>query len=121
MWEIYKQMRERGELPLRERGEIPDEGLMQAKINEQAVEIERLKAQIASGLAPAPPDVPMLAESVPAPATANVVPLPRPNPPAASAAPQYDYNKDRGWRDYVEADGTIRSKPRGRGHYWGPV
>jgi hypothetical protein len=81
MWEIYKTMRERGELSLRE---IPDEGLMQAKINEQAAEIERLKAQLAGGLAPARPDVPTVVER------ANVVPLPRPNPPAASAAPQYD-------------------------------
>jgi hypothetical protein len=48
MWEIYKQMRERGELPLRgERGELPDEGPLQAKINEQAVEIERLRARLA--------------------------------------------------------------------------
>jgi hypothetical protein len=122
MWEIYKTMRERGELGLKALAPPPDEGLMQAKINEQAAEIERLKAQLAGGLAPALPDVPTLVESVPAaPAAANVVPLPRPNPPAASAAPQYDYNKDRGWRDYVEADATIRSTPRGRGHYWGPV
>jgi hypothetical protein len=116
MWEIYKQMRERGEIDLK-----ADEGLLQAEIDAQAAEIERLKAQLAGGLAPVPSDAPMLVESVPAPAGGNVVPLPRPNPPAASAAPQYDYNKDRGWRDYVEADATIRSTPRGRGHYWGPV
>jgi hypothetical protein len=32
-----------------------------------------------------------------------------------------NYNREQGWKDYVEADGTIRSTPRGRGHYWGPV
>jgi hypothetical protein len=110
MWEIYKTMRERGELSLRE---IPDEGLMQAKINEQAAEIERLKAQLAGGLAPARPDVPTVVER------ANVVPLPRPNPPAASAAPQYDYNANQDWKNFVEPDGSIRTTPRG--HYWGPV
>ena len=118
MWEIYKTMRERGELSLRE---IPDEGLMQAKINEQAAEIERLKAQLAGGLAPVPSDAPMLVESVPAPAGGNVVPLPRPNPPAASAAPQYDYNANQDWKNFVDPDGSIRPTPRGRGHYWGPV
>jgi hypothetical protein len=112
MWEIYKTMRERGELSLRE---IPDEGLMQAKINEQAAEIERLKAQLAGGLAPARPDVPTVVER------ANVVPLPRPNPPAASAAPQYDYNANQDWKNFVEPDGSIRTTPRGRGQYWGPV
>jgi uncharacterized small protein (DUF1192 family) len=118
MWEIYKTMRERGELSLRE---IPDEGLMQAKINEQAAEIERLKAQLVGGLAPVPPDVPMLVESVPAPAGANVVPLPRPNPPAASAAPRYDYNVERSWRDHVLPDGSISPTPMSRTRWWGPV
>jgi hypothetical protein len=56
-----------------------------------------------------------------APAVANVVPLPRPNPPAASAAPQYDYNANQDWKNFVDPDGSIRPTPRGRGHYWGPV
>jgi hypothetical protein len=43
------------------------------------------------------------------------------NPPAASAAPQYDYSREQGWKDYVEPDGSIRSTPRSRGHDWGPV
>jgi hypothetical protein len=84
MWEIYKQMRERGEIGLKA---LPPEGGHQHRIDELEAEIERLKARLAGGLAPAPPDVPMLVESVPAPAGGNVVPLPRPNPPAASAAP----------------------------------
>jgi hypothetical protein len=73
MWEIYSTMRERGEIDLKA---IPDEGL-QAKIDEQAAEIDRLKAQLVGGLAPALPDgsdhrlhgatgdVPTLVESVP--------------------------------------------------------
>jgi hypothetical protein len=44
----------------------------------------------------------------------------RANPPPA-AAPAYDYSREQGWKDYVEPDGTIRTTPRGRGHYWGPV
>jgi hypothetical protein len=88
MLQIYMQMRERGE--------IPDEGTLQAKINEQAAELERLKAA---------PDIPTMLERVPAPA-ANVVPLSRPNP---SAVPAYDYNTQRGWRDHVLPDGSIRT------------
>ena len=44
-----------------------------------------------------------------------------PNPPAASAAPQYDYNANQDWKNFVEPDGSIRTTPRGRGHDWGPV
>jgi hypothetical protein len=42
----------------------------------------------------------------------NVAPEPR--------APAYDYNKERGWRDYVHPDGSIHSTPMS-GKYWGPV
>jgi hypothetical protein len=109
MLRTYRQMRERGQ--------IPPEGTLQAKINEQAAEIAALKAQLA-GL----PDVPTLVETVPAPAGANVVPLPKPPsaPAAAPAArataapPQYDYNKNSDWKNYVNSDGSIRSTPRGR-------
>jgi hypothetical protein len=51
-------------------------------------------------------DIPLVVARVLAPA-ANVVPLPRPNPPAAPAAPQYNYNRERGWRDHVLPDGSI--------------
>jgi hypothetical protein len=44
-----------------------------------------------------------------------------PNPPAAPAAPKYDYSREQGWKDFVEPDGSIRTTPRGRGHYFGPV
>jgi hypothetical protein len=48
MWKTY--------LDARRRGQIPEEGLTQAKINEQAAEIERLKAQLAGKTSE--PDVP---------------------------------------------------------------
>jgi hypothetical protein len=124
MWEIYKTMRERGEIGLK--ALAPPEGHFQHRINELEAEIAALKAGSAPGSAPALPDVPMVVERGPAPA-GTVVPL----PPKLSSAPvsartaadppQYDYNREQGWKDYVEADGTIRSTPRGRGHYWRPV
>jgi hypothetical protein len=124
MFEIYKQMRERGELSLKA---LPPEGGHQHRIDELEAENERLKAQLAGGLAPVPPDVPMVVERMPAPVGGNVVPLPRSNPPAASAAPQssaapqYDYDRERGWRDHVLPDGTITPTPMSRGRWWGPV
>jgi hypothetical protein len=104
MWKTY--------LGMRERGEVPKEGLLQAKLNEQAAEIERLKSELAER-----PDVPTLVETVPAPAGGNVVPLPK--PPSAPAAPrtttpQYDYNANSEWKSYVNSDGSIRSTPRGQ-------
>jgi uncharacterized small protein (DUF1192 family) len=62
MWEIYKQMRERGEIGLKA---LPPEGGHQHRIDELEAENERLKAQLAGGLAPALLDVPTLVESVP--------------------------------------------------------
>jgi hypothetical protein len=124
MWRIYKQMRERGEIGLK--ALAPPEDHFQHRINELEAEIAALKAGSAPGSALALPDVPMVVERGPAPA-GNVVPL----PPKLSSAPvsartaadplQYDYNREQDWKDYVEADDTIRSTPRGRGHYWGPV
>ena len=76
-----------------------------------------------AGIRPGPDDPPRRSPTV---IEGRVVK--RPKPPAASAVPQssaapqqYDYSREQGWKDYVEADGTIRSTPRGRGHYWGPV
>jgi hypothetical protein len=121
MWETY--------LSMRRRGEIPPEGLTQAKISALESEVEQLKAEVerltAGAGAPAtsePDDVPELVSSVPVPAGGNVVPLPRPNAPAAPAAPPaYDYDRERGWRDWVNADGSIRTTPLGGGKYWGDV
>jgi hypothetical protein len=123
MLETYKRMRERGE--------IPPEGLLQARISEQAAEISALKAQLAEALA-----TPTLAGPLPP----NVVPLPRPSStPAASptapfgavaappppappqATPGYDYDKQSDWKNWVNEDGSIRTTPRGGGHDWGPV
>jgi len=149
MWEIYKTMRERGELGLKA---LPPEGEHQHRIDELEAENERLKARLAGKTLDVVERVPRGGSTAIDLAEADITPpgeiggecyagtrpgpddpprrsppviegraMKRPNPPAASAAPQYDYNKDRGWRDYVEADATIRSTPRGRGHYWEPV
>ena len=48
MWQIYKQMRERGELPLR--GEIPGEGL-QAKVTQLESENAQLRAALGGSAA----------------------------------------------------------------------
>jgi hypothetical protein len=40
---------------------------------------------------------------------------------AAPAAPAYDYDRERGWRDHVLPDGSISPRPFGAGRYWGPV
>jgi hypothetical protein len=149
MWQIYKQMRERGEIGLKA---LPPEGDSQHRIDELEAENERLKARLA-GKTLEHSDVPMVVERVPRgsstaidPAEADITPPgeiggecyagirpgpddpPRRSPPVIEgrAVPKppsaaYDYNREQGWKDYVEADGTIRSKPRGRGHYWGPV
>jgi hypothetical protein len=137
MWQIYKTMRERGELNLRK----PDEGPLQAKIDELQAEIAALKA----GSSAHAPITPLLSDIVPPseraecdsgppvglddpPQRSTTVIEAVPNPPAASvapaprpAAPAYDYNKERGWRDHVLPDGTITSTPMSRGRWWGPV
>jgi hypothetical protein len=97
MWETYQAMRARGAAA----GQGYD-GLV--------LENERLRAEVAALKAggagkPVDDDVPTMVERVPAPA-ANVVPLSRPNPPAV---PAYDYNTQRGWRDHVLPDGSIRT------------
>jgi hypothetical protein len=127
MWRIYKEMRDNGE--------IPPEGTLQAKINEQAAEIERLKSALAEALA-----VPTLASPLPD----NVVPMPRatagkqnpaaatpqpsPPPPAAASAPVLgdlvmvcDPSPEEPWKSFVEPDGSIRATPFDGGKYWGPV
>jgi hypothetical protein len=88
-------------------------------------EIAQLRAQLA-GKTPEDSDVPTVVERVPAPApAANVVPLSKPRAaapaPAAPAAPSYDYDRERGWRDHVLPDGSISPTPMSRGKYWGPV
>jgi hypothetical protein len=111
MWATY--------VDARHRGQIPPEGTLQAKINEQAAEIERLKGELAGT---EHDDVPEFVESVPAPAAANVVPL---KPPSATAPaanpPRYDYDRQSDWKNWVNDDGSVRTTPRGGGHDWGPV
>jgi hypothetical protein len=107
-------------LTMRERGALAGEGY-----DGLQRENERLSAEVAALKAAASPvehsDIPMVVERVPAPAGGNVVPLPRSNPPAAPAAPQYDYDKERNWRDHVLPDGSISSRPMSSGKWWGPV
>jgi hypothetical protein len=115
-------------LQMRERDGVPDEGTTQATIDEQAAEIEQLRAEVAALKAggagkPEDSDVPTVVERVPAPA-AKVVPLPRAAAPApaAKASPSYDYDRERGWRDHVQPDGSISPTPFGGGRkWWGPV
>ena len=89
-------------------------------------EIAQLRAQLA-GKTPEDSDVPTVVERVPAPApAANVVPLSKPRAAApatpAKASPSYDYDRERGWRDHVQPDGSISPTPFGGGRkWWGPV
>jgi hypothetical protein len=133
MWEIYKTMRERGELTLKETG---GEELLQAKINEQAAQIERLKAQLAGGLAPALLDVPTSdvvppgerAECDAGPRVGLDDPKPRRpgpviegrvvrKPPAASAAPPSrqptwdDTPNGKAWQAWHDAGGNGGGDP----------
>jgi hypothetical protein len=112
MWQTYLTMRQRGGIS--EHGTLVD-GL-RAKVSELEAELAALKTG-----APAPGE-PSATPSAPA-APSNVVPLSRPSATSAPApaAPQYDYNKEQGWKDYIEPTGEIRSMPLGSGKDWGPV
>jgi hypothetical protein len=108
MWETYIGMRRRGEIA----GPEYSRDAALKKIAALEAEVAALKAGSPAAPAPAP--------AAPTPA-ANVVPLPRPpSPPAAPVTrttanpPQYDYNANSEWKDYVNSDGSIRSTPRGR-------
>jgi len=110
-------------LQMRERDGVPDVITLQETIDEQAAEIEQLRAEVAALKAggagkPVDDDVPEVVERVPAPAAKNVVPL---KPSSAPAAPAYDYDANSDWKSYVNSDGSIRSTPRDGGHDWGPV
>jgi hypothetical protein len=150
MFKIYMEMRERGEVPPegwhqrridileaeneRLRAQLAGKTLEHSDVPKVVERLPRggsaaidlaeaditppgeIGSECYAGIRPGPDD--------PSPRSTQVIEakaVKRPNPPAASAAPQYDYNREQGWKDYVEADGTIRSTPRGRGHYWGPV
>jgi hypothetical protein len=105
-------------MAMRERGGISDEGKWVDEIEALKAEVAELKARLAGKTEHS--DVPTMVKRVPAPAAAgNVVPLSRPNPPAA---PAYDYDQQRGWRDYVLPDGNITPAPiSSGGKWWGPV
>ncbi len=120
MWQTYLGMRRRGEIA----GPEYSRDAALKRIAELEAEIAALKAAAspASVDAAPPDDVPEFVESVPAPAAkANVVPLKPSSAPAAGAAPQYDYNRQSDWKNWVNADGSIRTTPFGGGKYWGDV
>jgi hypothetical protein len=114
---------------MRERGGVSQYGTEFDAMRETAIaladENELLRAEVAAlkaGTAlpmPLPPNV----ATIHRPAAGAEAAQPR-RPAAAPAAPTepsgYDYNRESGWRDYVEPSGHIRSTPRG-GKDWGPV
>jgi hypothetical protein len=112
MLQTYLTMRKRGEVD-----ETSYDGQVR-RIAELEAEVAELKARQA-GKTSEHSDIPLVVERVPV-AAGNVVPLaPRSPPPAA---PQYDYDTERGWRDFVLPDGSISREPFGGGRkYWGPV
>jgi hypothetical protein len=106
MWETYSGMRQRGELAdlastFEGRGR---------RIAELEAEIERLKAG-----APAPVEStatpPAPAAPAPAPAGNNVVKLSTPRAVDVNALPPAEPEP---WRAFVNADGSINTRPRGR-------
>jgi hypothetical protein len=135
MWEIYKQMRERGELGLK--ALPPDEGLMQAKITQLESENAQLRAALggSSAITPREADIvppgeigrecyagPVGPDDPPPRSTRIIEGRAVPKPPSTPAAPKYDYSKEQGWKDFVLPDGSISPRPIGGGRrWWGPV
>jgi hypothetical protein len=150
MWEIYKQMRERGEIDLRS-----DEGWYQARIATLEAEIialgghpsapepgvsqhrgeaeNRISGHLCGSITPPTCDITPPNEigecfsgqkpgpDDPPPRSTRIIEA-VPNPPAASAAPKYDYDKEQGWKDFVLPDGNISPTPMSGGRrWWGPV
>jgi hypothetical protein len=134
MWAVYSEMRRRGELaePM-----STYEGRGR-RIAELEAENKSLRAALGSGSTAS--ITPPTCDIVPPGERAECDPGPRPGPddpprrssqviegkvnptPAATPAPAYDYNKERGWRDYVLPDGNISPTPfGGGGKWWGPV
>jgi hypothetical protein len=151
MWRIYSEMRARGELNLKPLPPEGDSQRRIAELEAEVAALKGgsvptlghdLKLEAAP--APALPNVPInppTADIVPPneigvayvgtkpgpddppPRSPPVIDVPKsPNPPAAPAAPQYDYNKEQGWRDYVLPSGEITPTPMSGGRrWWGPV
>jgi hypothetical protein len=106
MWQTYLGMRRRGEL-----GERAAEPSLRQKIAELEAELAALKA--AGAPAPEEPSATPPAPAAPAPASAgnNVVKLSTPRAVDVNALPPAEVEP---WRAFVNADGSIRSQPRGR-------
>jgi hypothetical protein len=87
----------------RRRGGVSDEGKIVDGLRDEVEALQAEVAELKAGLA-GNSDILTVVERVPAFAAGNVVPLQRPSPPAA---PAYDYDRQRGWRDHVLPDGSI--------------
>jgi hypothetical protein len=108
-------------LEMRRRGALAGEGLDGLKLT-----VEKLKAEVVSrdarigeleaalaGSVPLPPNAVKLRNDNPVRSVAApAAPPPAPQPPPEQ--PAYDYNREDGWKSYVEPTGEIRSTPRGR-------
>jgi hypothetical protein len=119
MLETYLGMRRRGE-PADATTTFEGRGRRIAELEARVAELEAGGAA-ATAVPPAPlPDNVVKLSSRNDNSSPPAAP-PKPAAAAPPATPQYDYNKEQGWRDYIEPDGGIRSTPRGPGQYWGPV
>jgi hypothetical protein len=110
-------------LEMRRRGALHGEGLdglkltvekLQAELAAKDARIGDLEAALA-GSVPLPPNAVKLHNDNPVrlSATAPAAP-PQPAPPPPAQQLTYDYNREEGWKSYVEPTGEIRSSPRGR-------
>jgi hypothetical protein len=117
MWEIYKQMRERGEIGLKALPEGHDSIAIDPPTSDIVPPGERAECDVGHR---AGPDDPKPRRPGPV-IDGTVAPDGRAAPKPPSAAPAYDYNRERGWRDHVLPDGTITPTPMSRGRWWGPV
>jgi hypothetical protein len=117
MWETYLGMRKRGEIadPVStHEGRIVTVEKLRAEVASKDARIAELEAALA-GSVPLPPNAVKLHNDNPVrlSATAPAAP-PQPAPPPPAQQPTYDYNREEGWKSYVEPTGEIRSSPRGR-------
>jgi hypothetical protein len=138
MWQIYRQMRERGELGLK--ALAPSEGGQVEALHAKVAELEaRLAGQPVSersvtAIDPGEADIvppgeraecdagPPRGPDDPPPRSTRIIEgVAVRKPAAAPAAPKYDYDKEQGWKDFVLPDGNISPTPMSRGKFWGPV
>jgi hypothetical protein len=121
MLATYMAMRKRGEIadPMStHEGRIATVEKLRAELASKDARIGELEAALA-GSVPLPPNAVKLSPRSDNPAGRNVASKDlgdnsKAAPPTPTPPPAYDYNKEQGWKDYVEPTGEIRSTPRGR-------